>query len=697
MYNAQIAPICRSSRLVTMRRLPILLFLLALALITGSCRPDEASPTAPASAASEQLIVLPDDGVDGLIALIDGAQKSVRLKIYLLTNDDIITALASAANRGVDVRVLIEKNPVGGGESNQRASDRLQEAGVSVRWAPLRYQLTHEKSLLVDDRQTLVGTFNYTHSSFENNREYGLLIADPAIVDEVAAIFDADWEDKPYGRVGNPALAVSPLNSRSQIEAMIDSAQATLWLEQSTLLDNAITSHLAAAARRGVDVRFLGPQRTDEDDLAEPNYLHLQSAGVTVARLASPYIHSKLILADGSRALVGSVNLTRASMDFNRELAIVTEDVSSLARLKGIFEGDWQRAQQFASPVSGVTRWQEAGDYIGAQITVEGEIVRTHDTGKVTFLNFTPDYQGTLSLVIFASDYADYPATPAGYFRGKHVRATGAVKEYQGAPEIVIESPDQIEILQPADAGAGAAATPTTTAAAVMTTVTAAEPTISAVSAVDWQQAGNFIGQQIVVEGKVVRTHDTGNVTFLNFTDEWRGTFSVVIFASDYDKFPQPPSQHFLDQFIRVGGRVKDYQGAPEIVVESPDQIEIITSLLGAPAKGTAEALVEPTATSLPAAGLVPWQEAGKYVDQTITVSGRIVRTHDAGSITFLNFSSERDQFVVVIFADDYADFPSAPAGLYQDQTVWVTGTVGQYNGIPQIIVTSPDQIEVFP
>lgn len=705
MYNAEIARFCRTSRQVTMRRLLILVFLLALALINASCRPDGASPTAPAPAASQQLVVLPDDGVDGLIALIDGARESVRLKIYLLTNDDIITALAAAASRGVDVRVLIEKNPVGGGESNQRASDSLQEAGVSVRWTPSRFQLTHEKSLLVDDSQTLVGTFNYTHSSFENNREYGLLIADPAIVDEVAAIFDADWEDRPYGRVGNPALVVSPLNSRSQIEAMIDAARTTLWLEQSTLLDNAIASRLAAAARRGVDVRFLGPQRTDEEDLAEPNYLRLQSAGVQVARIASPYIHAKIILADGRRALVGSINLTRASIDLNRELAIVTEDAPSLARLKATFESDWQRAQQFASPVSGVTRWQEAGDYIGAEITVEGEIVRTHDTGKVTFLNFTPDYQGTLSLVIFASDYADYPAAPAGYFRGKRVRATGPVKEYQGAPEIVIESSDQIEVLQSSEAGSDAPA-PTPPADAETPAVTA-DPTALASAAISWQQAGDFIGQQVAVEGKVVRTHDTGNVTFLNFTNDWRGTFSVVIFTSDYDKFPQPPSQLFLDQFIRVDGRVKEYQGAPEIVVESPAQIEIITPAPEPAVKATAEGAAEtkgetgvaaPTATAVgAAAGLIPWQEAGNYLDQTITVSGRIVRTYDAGSITFLNFSAERDQFVVVIFADDYADFPSPPADLYRDQTVWVTGTVGQYNGVPQIVVSSPDQIEIFP
>lgn len=677
-----------------MRRFLVFL-LLALALLGAACQPGP-TPGPP----DLRLLVLPDDGPAAVIALIDGAQESIRFKIYLLTSDEITAALAAAANRGVAVRVLIEQNPVGGGESNQRSADKLKEAGVSVRWAPSLYQLTHEKSLLVDDRQALVGTFNYTKSSFANNREYGLLTTDPALVSEIAAIFDADWASKPYARLRNPALVVSPLNSRPQIEALIDGAQKSLWLEENTLLDDDIAGRLAAAAQRGVEVRFLGPLRTDEEDLAEPNYRRLQAAGAQVSRLAEPYVHAKVIVADGKRALVGSINLSHASLNKNRELGLVTEDAAIIARLQKTFEGDWQLARQVRPAPTGVIGWQEAGNYLGAEVTVEGEIMRTHDTGKVTFLNFTPAYRGTLTLVIFASDYDRYPAPPVNYFLNKHLRATGMVKDYQGAPEIIIDSPDQIEILlaasaQPAPDGAQADA-PTSLAA------TSAPPPPTPATApaiVAWQDAGEHMGQEITVEGKVVRTHDTGKVTFLNFTNEWQGTFSVVIFASDYDKFPQPPNQLFRDQTVRVSGQVKEYQGAPEMVVESAGAIEIIAAGPGDDAAPAAEAA--PTAplaaTAPPPTGVIPWQQASDYLGQTITISGRIVRASDIGSITFLNFSQERGRFVAVIFQDDYANFSSPPAELYHDQSVWVTGQVTEHDGVPQIVVRSPEQIEIFP
>ncbi len=678
-----------------MRRLLVFL-LLALALLGAACQPGATDPTPP----DLKLLVLPDDGPAAVTALIDGARQSIRFKIDLLTSDEIIAALAAAANRGVEVRVLIEQNPVGGGESNQRSADRLQEAGVSVRWAPSLYQLTHEKSLLVDDRQALVATFNFTHSSFANNREYGLLTTDPALVGEIAAIFEADWAGKPYERLRNPALVVSPLNSRQQIEALIDGAKNSLWLEENTLLDDDIAGRLAAAAQRGVEVRFLGPLRTGEEDLAEPNYRRLRAAGAQVGHLAAPYVHAKVIVADGKQALVGSINLSHASINKNRELGLVTADAAIIAQIEKTFAADWQLARQFKPAPTGVIGWQEAGNYTGAEVTVEGEIVRTHDTGKVTFLNFTPNYRGTLTLVIFASDYDKYPALPVEHFLNKHVRARGLVKDYQGAPEIIIDTPDQIEIL-PAPSAQPALAEPQADAPAPPPAETStAIPTIVAAPAViDWQEAGDHMGKEITVEGEVARTHDTGKVTFLNFSNEWRGTLSIVIFASDYDKFPRPPSELYRGQSIRVSGRVKEYQGAPEIVVESPATIEIIAtgqSDAAAPAPAATPAVALP-ATARPPTGVIPWEQAGDYLGQTITIAGRIVRANDIGSITFLNFSNERGRFVVVIFQDDYTNFPSPPAELYQKRTVWVTGEVTEHDGAPQIIVHSPDQIEVFP
>ena len=51
----------------------------------------------------------------------------------------------------------------------------------------------------------------------------------------------------------------------------------------------------------------------------------------------------------------------------------------------------------------------------------------------------------------------------------------------------------------------------------------------------------------------------------------------AVIFPQDYGKFPGRPDQLFANKTIRVTGKVQEYQGAPEIVVNEPGQIAVVS------------------------------------------------------------------------------------------------------------------------
>jgi len=93
---------------------------------------------------------------------------------------------------------------------------------------------------------------------------------------------------------------------------------------------------------------------------------------------------------------------------------------------------------------------------------------------------------------------------------------------------------------------------------------------------ISWEEAANYYGQTVWVRGKVVAANNTGKVCFLNFHRNWKRYFTVVIFASSFFHFPEPPEKLYLNKEIRIYGRLKEYQGKPEIIVESPDQIEII-------------------------------------------------------------------------------------------------------------------------
>jgi len=72
--------------------------------------------------------------------------------------------------------------------------------------------------------------------------------------------------------------------------------------------------------------------------------------------------------------------------------------------------------------------WQDAANYYGQVKTVEGTIVETKNTGKVCFLNFSPNWRTDFTAVIFASDFGKFPPNPDNYYRGKKVRVTGSIQ-----------------------------------------------------------------------------------------------------------------------------------------------------------------------------------------------------------------------------------------------------------------------------
>jgi DNA/RNA endonuclease YhcR with UshA esterase domain len=220
-------------------------------------------------------------------------------------------------------------------------------------------------------------------------------------------------------------------------------------------------------------------------------------------------------------------------------------------------------------------------------VTVEGTVVRTHNAGSAVFLNFHQDYGEHFKAVVFPDDWPKFPEPPEELFRGRLVRVTGMVQEYEGAPEIIVEEPSQIDmalsaydLVRPPGCTPCAPcppcpdSTPEASPVAVATVTLVASPTPPAV--VSWQDAAQYYGQTVTVEGTVVDTYNSGKVVFLNFDKDYKSTFKVVIFPDDWPKFPEPPEELFLDKKVRVKGLVKEYQGAPEIIVEEPGQIEVV-------------------------------------------------------------------------------------------------------------------------
>jgi len=92
---------------------------------------------------------------------------------------------------------------------------------------------------------------------------------------------------------------------------------------------------------------------------------------------------------------------------------------------------------------------------------------------------------------------------------------------------------------------------------------------------VSYLQAANYVGQSKTVEGSIVRTYASTGTVFLDFHDPYQGYFVAVIFSSDAKNFPFPADSFYRNKEVRITGTIQLYQGAPEIIVHSPSQIEV--------------------------------------------------------------------------------------------------------------------------
>ncbi|NTU72249.1 MAG: DNA-binding protein [Coriobacteriia bacterium] len=101
-------------------------------------------------------------------------------------------------------------------------------------------------------------------------------------------------------------------------------------------------------------------------------------------------------------------------------------------------------------------------------------------------------------------------------------------------------------------------------------------------------------------------------------------------------------------------------------------------------------------------AGTIDWSQAASHAGEAVRVSGPVVSTHFAsgsnGTPTFINLGKDypdAGRFQAVVFGDARSAFPSPPESMYAGRNVIVSGQVQMYNGVPEIVVTSPSSIEI--
>ena len=343
-----------------------------------------------------------EEAFPAMLDLIRGATKSVQFENFIFAGDAtgrrFAKVLGEAARRGIDVRVLYD--PVGtmmvkGGS----IAKTLAAEGVVARafrpvspfmpwtWPRLRHR-DHRKTMVVDGDVAVVGGLcisdNWAaHGDGGHNwRDTAMMVRGPVVAD-VALAFDLMWQrasgqDAPVPKAVSASPPVAPCGLVAAdypgahhvadiYVTLAARARRSLEITDAYLVTpEPVVAAFEAAARRGVEVRFLLPGTNNHPVAAASArrlYARLMAAGARIYEWRGMMVHAKTAVADGEITLVGSSNLDPLSMTRNYELNLLVADAHTGARMREMFARDLCGAREIV-PSEWAKRplWQKAAE-----------------------------------------------------------------------------------------------------------------------------------------------------------------------------------------------------------------------------------------------------------------------------------------------------------------------------------------------
>ena len=333
------------------------------------------APIQPMIVAGNRLTLLPDgpERLDALIALIDGAEESLRILYYIWDNDAssrrVRDAMVRALERGVKVSLLVD----GFGAANASEAffkplidSEARFCRFEPRWGRRFLLRNHQKLALADGRQVIIGGFNIKDEYFGSLdegawRDLGLLVDGDGCACLVRYFDDLfKWAVNPDGTMrqlrrvlqkhsvtdgklqwlfGGPTRRLSPWARavrRDMRRARRLDIIAAYFAPGPVLLRRA-----GNVARRG-QVRLVTAAKSDSNatiGAARYTYWTLLKRGVRIFEYQRTRLHTKLFVSDDA-VHIGSANFDMRSLFLNLEMMLRVEDPHFAAAMHAFVDGE---------------------------------------------------------------------------------------------------------------------------------------------------------------------------------------------------------------------------------------------------------------------------------------------------------------------------------------------------------------------
>jgi cardiolipin synthase len=336
-----------------------------------------------------------------LLEEIRNAKTSINFLVFIWepgqVSDQVFPALADAAKRGVEVRLLLDG--FGGLKAPEEGVKALEAAGGKVaRFRPPRFGMltrfhkrTHRRSIVMDGKVAFTGGMAVgdkwlgNADSEEHWRDSMVRVTGP-LAATVQSAFTGCWAHAageilvgekfyptlpvPADPVAEPVLmhmgvASAPSSESHPLRVVFIqtflSAQKSLYITTPYFVpDQVVREAVAKRARSGVDVRILLPdEHTDAKPIRHTTHSYLQDlleAGVRVYEYQPTMMHTKHVVVDGRWSVVGSANMDIRSKELNEENVLGILDAGFARELEKTFFADLEKSTEIR-----LQEWKKRG------------------------------------------------------------------------------------------------------------------------------------------------------------------------------------------------------------------------------------------------------------------------------------------------------------------------------------------------
>ena len=146
-------------------------------------------------------------------------------------------------------------------------------------------------------------------------------------------------------------LFTEPNQGFSPVYNLINGAKSSVELTMYELEDSTAEKDLAAAEKRGVDVRVILDQREESDNSAAYNYLKSNGVHVVYSWSKYYYTHEKSLVIDGTKAVIMTANLTSQYYSTTRDFGVIDTNAEDIAAMVKVFNADY--AHESVTPGDG--------------------------------------------------------------------------------------------------------------------------------------------------------------------------------------------------------------------------------------------------------------------------------------------------------------------------------------------------------